>query len=239
MTVTRRLARRERDRTPYAGVVLRDGPVGYWPLDETSGTTAFDRSGNGRNGTYTGTITPGARSSALGRAPDFGGGYIDIADNSAFSPQAGANGLLTIEAWAQIDVLGTLRYIFTKGNGAGYEWATQANVGNFYTGIVWNTGGGNAIGPVDGGVVNTSMHHIAWVASKAAPLGALYLDGVLVASTVTSPDTSSDGPSPVQIGRRGDGYANTWDGLIQHVAIFPTALSAARIKAHYVAGISW
>ncbi len=29
---------------------LRSGLVGYWPLDETSGTTAYDNSGNGYNG---------------------------------------------------------------------------------------------------------------------------------------------------------------------------------------------
>lgn len=228
-----------RRRPSLRDEVLRDRAIGYWPLDEPSGTVAFDRSGNSRNGTYTGTITPGGRSSALGTAPDFGGGYVNIADNAAFSPQAGANGLLSIEAWAQIDVLGTLRYIFTKGDGGGYEWAIQANVGNFYTGIQWTPGGADAIGPVDGGVVNTQLHHIAWVTSKAAQFGFLYMDGVVIGSTNTSPAASSDGTSPVQIGRRGDGYANTWDGLIQHVAIFPTALSAARIKAHYVAGISW
>src|SRR5262245_26520218 len=38
--------------TSYAGVVLSDGPVGYWRLGELAGTTASDSSGNGRNGTY-------------------------------------------------------------------------------------------------------------------------------------------------------------------------------------------
>ncbi|MGC9237973.1 MAG: hypothetical protein ACP5GF_13975, partial [Thiomonas sp.] len=37
----------------YAAVVLADKPVAYWPLNETSGTTAYDLSGNGNDATYT------------------------------------------------------------------------------------------------------------------------------------------------------------------------------------------
>ncbi len=36
----------------YKDLVLEDAPVGYWRLNETSGTTAVDSSGNNRNGTY-------------------------------------------------------------------------------------------------------------------------------------------------------------------------------------------
>ena len=41
----------------YFDTVMQYSPVGYWRLGETSGTTAADSSGNGRNGTYTGTYT--------------------------------------------------------------------------------------------------------------------------------------------------------------------------------------
>ncbi len=37
----------------YQALVLSYGPVGFWPLNETSGITAFDISGNNNNGTYT------------------------------------------------------------------------------------------------------------------------------------------------------------------------------------------
>ena len=56
------------DGTKYVGVgynkymsyqlkVMQDHPIGFWPLDETSGTTAADISGCGNNGTYTGSLT--------------------------------------------------------------------------------------------------------------------------------------------------------------------------------------
>lgn len=36
--------------------VLKDSPSGFWKLDESSGTTAYDSSGCGNNGTYIGSI---------------------------------------------------------------------------------------------------------------------------------------------------------------------------------------
>jgi hypothetical protein len=38
--------------SPYANAVLSDGPLLYLPLNETSGSTAADISGNGRDGSY-------------------------------------------------------------------------------------------------------------------------------------------------------------------------------------------
>ena len=39
----------------YQLKVIKDHPVGFWPLDESSGTTATDISGCGNNGTYVGS----------------------------------------------------------------------------------------------------------------------------------------------------------------------------------------
>jgi len=39
----------------YQLKVIKDYPIGFWPLDESSGTTAADISGCGNNGTYTGS----------------------------------------------------------------------------------------------------------------------------------------------------------------------------------------
>ena len=39
----------------YQLKVIKDYPIGFWPLDESSGSTAVDRSGCGNNGTYVGS----------------------------------------------------------------------------------------------------------------------------------------------------------------------------------------
>lgn len=41
----------------YQLKVIKDNPVGFWHLDETSGTTAIDYSGCQNNGTYVGALT--------------------------------------------------------------------------------------------------------------------------------------------------------------------------------------
>src|SRR5690554_1419661 len=38
----------------HASSFMRRGLIGYWPLNHGSGLTAFDRSGQGRNGTLNG-----------------------------------------------------------------------------------------------------------------------------------------------------------------------------------------
>jgi hypothetical protein len=43
----------------YQLKVINDYPIGFWPLDELSGTIATDVSGCGNSGTYTGGITTG------------------------------------------------------------------------------------------------------------------------------------------------------------------------------------
>lgn len=41
----------------YIAEVLKDNPLGFWPLDESSGTTITDRSSCGNNGSFSATIT--------------------------------------------------------------------------------------------------------------------------------------------------------------------------------------
>lgn len=63
---------------PYLAVVnsLSATVIAYWPLDESSGSTVNDRSGNGRGGTITGNVTPGA-AGLLGTAFSFAGAVTD------------------------------------------------------------------------------------------------------------------------------------------------------------------
>ena len=71
-----------------SGAILPLNPVGYWKLDETSGTAALDYSGNGRDGVYKGTYTLGVD----GFASFAAGGYVSVPDNDAWS-LAGSTGL--------------------------------------------------------------------------------------------------------------------------------------------------
>lgn len=66
--------------------ILALSPLGYWPLTETSGTTAIDYSGNSRDGTYSGTYTLNNETGADGQpVPRFNNGRVTIADNNVWS----------------------------------------------------------------------------------------------------------------------------------------------------------
>jgi hypothetical protein len=69
--------------------------IGYWPLWEASGATAYDQSGNGRDGTYTGVDLGQAGIGDLRTSPYFDGAndYVDIYTaglSGAFNPAAGS-----------------------------------------------------------------------------------------------------------------------------------------------------
>jgi hypothetical protein len=103
------------------------GPVGYWPMDEGTGTTTtYDKSGNSNNGTLNGTMTaddwiPGK----FGTALEFDGtdDNIQISDNSILDMGAGAS--FSIQGWFKHDAISTNPdYILTKsqaGTNGGYQ----------------------------------------------------------------------------------------------------------------------
>ena len=55
----------------YGRTVLNDDPLYYWPLDETSGTTAADISGNGENATAGTGVTKGVAGAVSGSGTAF------------------------------------------------------------------------------------------------------------------------------------------------------------------------
>ena len=68
--------------------------VALWPLNETSGSTAYDVSGNGRNGAYTGVTLADAAGPKGGSAPLFDGAndYVNLYSTSLRDAFNGAEG---------------------------------------------------------------------------------------------------------------------------------------------------
>ena len=92
-----------------AAAILSRSPVAFWKFDETSGSTAADSSGNGRNGTYTSTHTKGADSVIpTGVATAFGGGYLTVPNNAALN-YTGDYTLEGLVRWTQ-DSYGAIYY---------------------------------------------------------------------------------------------------------------------------------
>jgi hypothetical protein len=95
----------------YELKVIKDYPIGFWPLDESSGTTAADISGCGNNATYVGSPA----SNMLPIIPGGGSGtkitntaYITVPTSKDFYGSSVSNGLgnkyssdndFTLELW--------------------------------------------------------------------------------------------------------------------------------------------
>jgi hypothetical protein len=232
----------------YEDVVLADAPVGYWPLNEMSGTTAYNLGslGSGNNGTYTGTFVYGAREfPSGGRAPYFDGStsWVNCGDNAAFSP-AGSSGVATIEAWVSHNTTSGNSVIVAKQDGAANTWEGIVSIENYVkTAGYWSTSGFGPILLCDNGpqepLRTPKWGHVVYIYDRATPLGQLWINGRLVVSTTTATGTVSDTISVLSIGARNTQtpVADVMKGSIAHVAFYNKVLNAERVYAHYSAGL--
>lgn len=222
----------------YANVVLADKPVAFWPLDELSGTVAYDQSGNGYNGTYTGGFTLGwAGIPAGGTGVKFDGstGYVvaPLVTTAVAS--------FTLEAWVNFDGATALHGPFVEnGDGAsnGYSMGcgsgTYDTAGNDFISLyemeTWNPPSPTTSIPT------TGWHHCVIVVGANAET-TYYLDGVQVATNTNHIINTPTGNSYLATDYLGnaDRY---FGGLLSNCAIYNTALSASQILAHYKAGIA-
>ena len=164
--------------TYEAAAILVDQPLAYWPLNETSGTTAFDVVG-GYDGNYSNAPSLGlpGPSSYLPASVGFDG-----VTNFAWVPdEPGLDfaGKVTLEAWVapgtQTDALSD---IIAKGydasqNDAEFEMRVEGT--NFYGAYYNATVGGKGLA---GGIVTTNWTHLALTWDGAN--WNLYINGLTV-----------------------------------------------------------
>ena len=217
--------------------VLVSAPVGYWLLDEATGTVAVDSSGAGHPGTYGGsvaasTVTPGR--GLVGSRLFAGGGCdgVDIPDVAFTSfPDA-----FSTEAWVKTSAL----------NGTVFRRRTYG----YFLGVSGGKAVFQAYSDPGGGVTSAKTvsdglwHHIVGVRTNGSPSELkIYVDGVLDGNFVISagPSGNQYGGSftTAAIGRDGfecNNIVPSFVGNMAAVALFNRALNAAEAKSHYDRG---
>lgn len=209
--------------------ILGFNPVAYWPLNETSGTTAFDYAGN-HDGTYVGGYglgQPGVPSTAgYGNAStsvsfDGSSAYVDIPENNL-----NITGPITL-----------IQYIQSTGPG-GFE--TTLGHGDASYRLDVDQAGDPHFADQSPDIVSTSAvtdgnwHQVVGVYDGTN--GSLYVDGQLVSS---GPENKPSGSSyDVWIGGAPDystGAGRFFAGNIAEVAIVTNALTAAQVEDLYTA----
>jgi signal peptidase I len=225
---------------PYQTAVLADSPYLYWRLQEKTGTTAADTSGNGRAGTISNAPTLGQSSPITAEPIDvaFGTGTNGYLTST---PKANVLSTFSVEAWVKTTSTSGGRLI-GFGDGAAGSLSTKTDCqlylapnGKVELGLS-NTAK-TAIASASA-VNNGAWHHIVGTYSLAS--GAkLYVDGALSASATGTTPAAFMG-----YWRAGAESLSGWPsnpsstyltGTIDEVAVYPTVLAAARISAHYAA----
>lgn len=219
---------------PYAAAVRADDPVAWWRLGEASGTTARDRAGS-NHGTASGSVTRGVATILPGSgdgdpASSFNGtsGTIAIPDHSSLDVVAP----VTVEAWIKPTALpgsGDFASIVTKAE----AWSLQFNAGRLEFTIM-RSGTRYRLQASSGTIVAGSVYHVAGTYDGTTQR--LYVNGTQVASAALSAAVGTSA-NAVAIGSWSGGGEWYW-GTIDEVAVYDTALSAARVRAHHEAGTS-
>src|SRR5215213_5476260 len=103
---------RDAFRRSLRDAILAERPVAYWPLDDASGSTATDLSGNGHHGTYTGTVVPNAPAPRGPRATNFAAtGYVGLPASSPLD----ITGALTLELWVNLNATPGTYWMMSNG----------------------------------------------------------------------------------------------------------------------------
>lgn len=207
----------------YADVVRGDNPIAYWRLRETSGTTATDETGNGHTGTYVNGPSLSADGVTFTRASS----QCATVSSLAGFPTTGA---YTVEAWIN-PVTHTDGYgIFGYGN---YGSTKQVNairlLNTTAIRVYW---WGADLDVITGSLAGVWSHVVTtWDGTTRK----LYVNGVLVGSD--APTLPNFQLSNCAIGRTWPAGSEFFDGQMRETAIYGSALSAAQVELHYVAGV--
>jgi hypothetical protein len=216
----------------YEDEVLADDPVIFIRLGEAGGaTTAADSSGNGRDGTYVGGVVPGQTGALRGdddSAAQFDGstGYVSVPDATALH----VADTFTVEYWIRFTSLAGSSTSDVISKGVGELLSRHVIVGGVANIQLVKRGSG-ALVTATATIADTNWHHV--VQTKSGATVVQYLDGAVVTGTVTN-QTMGTTTDALNLGRLATG--NYLNGTLDEVAVYPTALSAARILAHYTAG---
>ena len=199
------------------------GLVGYWPMNEGSGSSTIDQSGNGNNGTWSGTASCSNTYYSSGKTANFSGCFVRSRNNSAIIGNPSILQLtssMTLTGW--IYVLSASNYATILQNGT-----TTTTTVNMYTG----SGGVGIRFYLNNGAmgVATTTPLNTWYQFAATWDGAtmkLYINGQFAASNAYSVPLSYANGWPWFIGE-------SFSGNMNDVRIYNRALSSAEVMALY------
>ena len=228
---------------PLSGEILEKGPVAYWRLNETSGST-IDNVGS-LDAAVDGTTTGGPTLNAAGlystaiASIDFDGSNDGIHIPDSNSINAGTFNERTVELVFNADDVTTRQVLYEEGAGT-HGLTIYLDGGNIY--VTGEHDGVWADANINAAVSTGTTYHVSFVFDQPNDSFTGYLDGVSMGSVSVSstafPSHSGDigigyAPDGVQFhdGESGSG-GYYYNGRISDVAIYNTALTQTELQEH-------
>jgi len=210
--------------------------VAYWPMNETSGTTVYDWSNTGYNGTSTSVAVADRwlQGADGGHCYRFDGStsYIDI-----YTALTGAVTLIgSISVWFACEPTylngTTLGRIFTMSADANNVFLLEktATANTFRAGYIAG-GTTDSVSPVlrqQDGDPHPQWHHLGATITVAGDALKIYVDGAQSSTTQATLGTWAGAVDSTMfcIGAGSTVPANVFSGWLQHMAIWSTVLTA-------------
>jgi RHS repeat-associated protein len=208
------------------------GPVAWYPLTQTSGTSVTDSASGGQPGTASGVTWTGSSASFSGTWGQ------DIATNG---PALDTTGSFTVAAWVNL-----------AGDTSDSQVVVSQSAGTdagFYLKYFPSTGGWEFMRPqtdttdpvnsnADSGTAAVTGTWTFVTGTYDANTGTmtLYVNGAAAGSGTDSTPIASHGPLLIGAGQYDGTTGNFFDGQIANVQVYPRALSASEVSSLYGLG---
>jgi Concanavalin A-like lectin/glucanases superfamily/Bacterial Ig-like domain len=209
----------------YRAVVLADSPAAYWRLGELTGTTAADEQTTSP-GTYLGGVLLGAQGAVAGD-PNTAAGLdgvndtVRVPNNSVLSPTTA----LTVEAWVRPTSLPSTSTVLRKES----QYLLRLNSTGAVTFRIWKGGSLQELTTPSAAVGVGAWTHL--VATWNGSTMTVYVNGTARATRALASPADA-GTAQLFVGASTGSY-DWFVGRLDEVAIYRSALSAARVQAHY------
>ena len=221
----------------YANTVLAANPLAFYRLNDTSGTTAADGSGNGLNATYVGGVTLGVAGplpfdSATAVTLDGSTGYVQLPKlTTDFTTGFSA------EEWVDPTAVGNYQAFLDFGNGSYSDNITMFRVGTTNT-LGFEVLQGSSVGNVVMAPNAITLNVWQYFAVTMDALGnvTLYKNGVVIATGKTDVPRTGIARIDNYLGKSNFGNAYYAGGLAD-TAIFNVPLTAAQVQAAYAQSV--
>jgi hypothetical protein len=229
------------------------GRKGHWRLDEGTGTTAADISGNANTGNFLGSPAPiWTVTGKIGPAClsfNGGGGASDPAVNCGSGASldnlvAQGGGGMTVSAWIKASGMGEagLGCIVDKSvSTGGGRWRIRTEGTNQIGFIAVHATTNLQHTSVTNAIATGAWYHVlaTWDGSTNAANAKIYINGIETTYAITTNGAGTrtdDASTDLSIGNEAFGN-RTFNGLIDEVRVYNRVLTANEITAVYRAGL--